>query len=77
MALEACAAYVKIAEAWGLRPQELAHAWARDRPYNAVVVTGTTTVRQCRDACRAFRLEPLPKALNDEIDAVHEMMESK
>ena len=68
--------YIKLAEAWGLAPAELALAWCRDRPYNAVVVTGTTTVQQCEEAIRAFKLEALPRELLDAIDAIHERYRS-
>ena len=68
--------YIKLAEAWGLAPAELALAWARDRPYNAVVVTGTTTVQQCEEAIRAFKLEALPRELLDAIDTIHERYRS-
>ena len=30
--------YVKLAEAWGLAPAELALAWCRDRPYNTCLL---------------------------------------
>ena len=62
--------------AGGLTPAELALAWCRDRPYNAVVVTGTTTVQQCEEAIRAFKLEALPRELLDAIDAIHERYRS-
>ena len=68
--------YIKLAEAWGLAPAELALAWCRDRPYNAVVVTGTTTVKQCEEAIRAFKLEALPRELLDAVDAIHERYRS-
>ena len=68
----ATAAYVALAEQWGLTPTELALAWCRDRPYNAVVVTGTTTVQQCEETVAAFKLEPLPLELLDAVDAIHE-----
>ena len=68
--------YVKLAEAWGLTPAELALAWCRDRPYNAVVVTGTTTVKQCEEAIEAFKLEALPQELLDAIDTIHERYRS-
>ena len=60
----------------GLAPAELALAWCRDRPYNAVVVTGTTTVQQCEEAIRAFKLEALPRELLDAVDAIHERYRS-
>ena len=68
--------YIKLAEAWGLTPAELALAWCRDRSYNTVVVTGTTTVQQCEEAIRAFKLEALPRELLDAIDTIHERYRS-
>mmetsp|Transcript_27567 Transcript_27567/g.85137 ORF Transcript_27567/g.85137 Transcript_27567/m.85137 type:complete len:402 (-) Transcript_27567:40-1245(-) len=74
--LDAVKEYVSLAEEWGLTPLELALAWCRDRSYNAVVVTGTTTVGQCEETAEAFKLEPLPAELNDAIDAIHEKYRS-
>jgi len=51
---------------------ELAIAWARDRWYNGGVIIGTTSVQQVEDCVNAFKLEALPAALIDEIDAIHE-----
>ena len=68
--------YVTLAKEWGLTPAELALAWARDRPYNAVVVTGTTTLGQVEACVEALKLEPLPKQLNDAVDAIHEKYRS-
>ena len=40
--------------------------------YNAGVIPGFTTVAQVEACVEAFKLEPLPAALNEEIDAIHE-----
>jgi len=74
--MDACGAYIALAEKWGLTPCEMALCWSRDRGYNAVVVTGTTTVQQCLETVEAFKLEPLPRELNDAIDAIHEQYRS-
>merc|ERR1711908_119230 len=68
----ATAEYIALAEKYGYTPTAMALAWARDRWYNAVIVTGTTTVEQCDVCIEALKLPPLPKELNDEIDLVHE-----
>ena len=72
LAVEATREYAKLAEAWGITPTELAIAWARDRWYNAGVIPGFTTVAQVEACVEAFKLEPLPAALNEEVDAIHE-----
>mmetsp|Transcript_5498 Transcript_5498/g.8107 ORF Transcript_5498/g.8107 Transcript_5498/m.8107 type:complete len:409 (-) Transcript_5498:213-1439(-) len=71
-AQRAAVEYCLLAEKWGIKPVELAYAWARDRWYNTCVITGTTTVEQCKDAINAFKLEPLPEALLKAIDIIHE-----
>ena len=40
--------------------------------YNAGVIPGFTTVAQVEACVEAFKLEPLPAALNEEVDAIHE-----
>ena len=40
--------------------------------YNGGVIIGTTSVAQVEDCVNAFKLEPLPAALNDAVDAIHE-----
>ena len=76
LAVEATKAYAKLAEAWGLTPTELAIAWARDRWYNAGVITGTTSPKQVEECLEAFRLETLPEELCAAIDAIHEQYRS-
>jgi len=68
--------YAKLAEAWGLKPVELAYAWARDRWYNGAVITGTTTVQQVEDAVSAFKLDTLPADLLKAVDDLHEKFRS-
>lgn len=72
LALAATAEYITLAAKYGLKPLELAIAWARDRWYNGGVIIGMTSVAQLVACVNAFKLEPLPAALNDEIDAIHE-----
>jgi len=72
VALAATAEYVALASKYGLKPLELALAWARDRWYNGGIIIGSTSVAQVEDCVNAFKLEPLPQSLNDEIDAIHE-----
>jgi len=72
LALAATSDYIALAAKYGLKPLELALAWARDRWYNFGVVIGMTSAAQLVDCVNAFKLEPLPAALNDEIDAIHE-----
>ena len=72
VSLAATAEYVALASKHGLKPLELALAWARDRWYNGGVIPGFTTVAQVEACVEAFKLEPLPASLNDEIDAIHE-----
>ena len=76
VAMAAAAEYIALAEEYGISPTDLALAWTRDRWFNAVVVTGTTTVQQCVECCAAMRLEPLPDELNAKIDAIHERYRS-
>ena len=76
VAMAAAAEYIALAEEYGISPTDLALAWTRDRWFNAVVVTGTTTVQQCVECCAALRLEPLPDELNAKIDAIHERYRS-
>ena len=76
LAVEATKAYAKLAAAWGITPTELAIAWARDRWYNAGVITGTTSPKQVEECLEAFRLETLPDELNSAIDAIHEQYRS-
>ena len=76
VAVEATRAYAKLAKAWGITPTELAIAWARDRWYNAGVITGTTSPKQVEECLAAFRLEPLPAELNAAIDKIHEQYRS-
>ena len=64
--------YAKLADEWGIKPVELAYAWARDRWYNGAVITGTTTVQQVEDALNAFKLDKLPDELIEAIDYIHE-----
>ena len=76
LAVEATREYAKLAEAWGITPTELAIAWARDRWYNAGVITGTTSPKQVEECLEAFRLETLPTELCEAIDAIHEQYRS-
>merc|ERR1711871_1162794 len=76
LAVEATKAYAKLTEAWGITPTELAIAWARDRWYNAGVITGTTSPKQVEECLEAFRLETLPEKLCAAIDAIHEQYRS-
>ena len=76
LAVEATREYAKLAEAWGITPTELAISWARDRWYNAGVITGTTSPKQVEECLEAFRLETLPEELCDAIDAIHERYRS-
>ena len=76
LAVEATREYAKLAEAWGITPTELAIAWARDRWYNAGVITGTTSPKQVEECLAAFRLETLPDELNSAIDKIHEQYRS-
>lgn len=69
---EAGRRYAKLAREWGITPLQLALAWARDRWYNASIITGTTSVTQVRECVAALCLEPLPEELNDAVDAIHE-----
>jgi aryl-alcohol dehydrogenase-like predicted oxidoreductase len=72
VALAATTEYIALAAKYGIAPLELALAWARDRWYNGGVIIGTTSVAQVEACVNAFKLEPLPASLNDEIDAIHE-----
>jgi aryl-alcohol dehydrogenase-like predicted oxidoreductase len=72
VALAATAEYIALAAKYGIKPLELAFAWARDRWYNGGVIPGFTTVAQVEACVEAFKLAPLPAALNDEVDAIHE-----
>lgn len=76
VALAATAEYVALASKYGLKPLELALAWARDRWYNGGVIPGFTSVAQVEACVEAFKLEPLPAPLNDAIDAIHERYRS-
>ena len=76
LAVEATREYAKLAEAWGITPTELAIAWARDRWYNAGVITGTTSPKQVEECLEAFRLETLPEELCAAVDAIHEQYRS-
>ena len=76
VAMAAAEEYIALADDYGISPTDLALAWTRDRWFNAVVVTGTTTVQQCVECCAALRLEPLPDDLNAKIDAIHERYRS-
>eukprot|EP00635_Sarcinochrysidales_sp_CCMP3193_P009490 CAMPEP_0118915454 /NCGR_PEP_ID=MMETSP1166-20130328/15621_1 /TAXON_ID=1104430 /ORGANISM="Chrysoreinhardia sp, Strain CCMP3193" /LENGTH=393 /DNA_ID=CAMNT_0006855151 /DNA_START=18 /DNA_END=1199 /DNA_ORIENTATION=+ len=68
--------YKALAEEWGLKPVELAYAWANTRAYNASVITGTTTIGQCDDAIEAFKIHELPAELIAKIDQIHEKFRS-
>lgn len=72
VAFAAAAEYIELASRYGITPLELAYAWARDRWYNGGVIIGTTSVAQVEACVRAFKLEPLPASLNQEVDAIHE-----
>lgn len=72
VSLAATVEYVALASKYGLKPVELALAWARDRWYNGGVIPGFTTIAQVEACVEAFKLEPLPASLNDAVDAVHE-----
>ena len=76
VSLAATAEYIALATKYGIKPLELAFAWARDRWYNFGVITGTTSVAQVEECVRAFRLEPLPAELNAAIDKIHERFRS-
>ena len=64
--------YQALAESYGLKPVELAYAWANLRKYNGAVITGTTTVGQVDDAISAFKISKLPEELLTKIDQLHE-----
>eukprot|EP00316_Scyphosphaera_apsteinii_P020542 CAMPEP_0119349366 /NCGR_PEP_ID=MMETSP1333-20130426/109514_1 /TAXON_ID=418940 /ORGANISM="Scyphosphaera apsteinii, Strain RCC1455" /LENGTH=373 /DNA_ID=CAMNT_0007361961 /DNA_START=617 /DNA_END=1738 /DNA_ORIENTATION=- len=72
VALAATGEYIALAAKFGLKPLEMALAWARDRWYNGGVIIGMTSIAQLEDCVNAFKLEPLPPSLNAEIDAIHE-----
>jgi aryl-alcohol dehydrogenase-like predicted oxidoreductase len=71
VAMLATAAYVKLAEAYGITPTELALAWAVQRDCNTAIITGTTTVKQVDECLAAFKLE-LPQELMDAVDKLSE-----
>lgn len=71
LAMLATEEYVALAEAHGLTPTELALAWARQRPCNASIITGTTTVQQMEECVAALKLE-LPAQVLTAVDALHE-----
>ena len=76
VSLVATAEYIALATKYGIKPLELAFAWARDRWYNAGVITGTTSPKQVEECLEAFRLETLPEELCAAIDAIHEQYRS-
>ena len=76
VSLAATAEYIALATKYGIKPLELAFAWARDRWYNAGVITGTTSPKQVEECLAAFRLETLPDELNTAIDKIHEQYRS-
>ena len=49
----------------------MALAWAKQRPCNCSIITGTTTVKQVEECVAAFKLE-LPEDLMAKIDTVNE-----
>jgi aryl-alcohol dehydrogenase-like predicted oxidoreductase len=63
--------YIQLAEEYGITPTELALAWAKQRPCNASIIMGTTTVAQVEACVAAFKLD-LPDELMAKVDAVHE-----
>jgi hypothetical protein len=40
--------YASLAEKWGITPVELALCWARDRWFNAAIISGTCSLKQAR-----------------------------
>ena len=74
-AMAASDKYTALAEEYGLTPAEMALAWANQRPCNASIIIGTTTVRQVEECVNAFTLE-LPEELMKQIDDVHEEFRS-
>uniref|UniRef100_A0A7R9TV05 NADP-dependent oxidoreductase domain-containing protein n=1 Tax=Prasinoderma coloniale TaxID=156133 RepID=A0A7R9TV05_9VIRI len=72
LAVEAGRAYAKLAAEWGLTPLQLALAWARDKWFNASIITGTASVKQCEECVAALSLEALPEELNAAVDKIHE-----
>lgn len=69
--MAATADYVKLAEAYGITPTQLALAWANQRDCNASIITGTCTLLQVEECLEAFKLE-LPEELMAAVDAVFE-----
>jgi len=68
--------YAKLAEEYGIKPVELAYAWAKNRAYNGAVITGTTSVGQVEAAIEAFKIHDLPEDLLTAIDKLHEKFRS-
>lgn len=62
--------YMALAEKHGMSPTTLAYAWAASRRYNASVITGSTSVAQAEELCRAV-VTDLPEEVLREIDAIH------
>merc|ERR1712216_222164 len=71
VAMQATAKYVEIAKKCGISPTQLAYAFAVQRPFNACVIAGTTTVRQVQEAVSAAHIDLSPEVLK-ELDIVHE-----
>ena len=70
-AMAASAEYVALAERYGITPTELALAWAKERPCNASIIIGTTTIAQVRECVGAFKLQ-LPEECMKAVDELHE-----
>lgn len=68
--------YASLAEKWGITPVELALCWARDRWFNAAIISGTCSLKQVEETVAAFKIDKLPEALLKEIDVIHEEFRS-
>jgi len=68
--------YAALAEKYGITPCELALCWARDRWFNACIISGTCSLKQVEETVAAFKIDKLPEALLKEIDVVHEQYRS-
>jgi aryl-alcohol dehydrogenase-like predicted oxidoreductase len=73
---EAAEKYAALAEKYGITPCELALCWARDRWFNACIISGTCSLKQVEETVAAFKIDKLPEALLKEIDVVHEQYRS-
>mmetsp|Transcript_688 Transcript_688/g.2181 ORF Transcript_688/g.2181 Transcript_688/m.2181 type:complete len:412 (-) Transcript_688:167-1402(-) len=71
MAMKATEEYIKLAEKYDLTPSELALAWGKQRDCNAVVITGSCTVKQIEECINACKIE-LPEEILTAVDIIHE-----